>query len=151
MYIYIYMCSVAILAQGCDLGVAACQKPQPFCLKCIGLCLAAHSSCIFMNSWVQSAVAKPANPGQAKNLTRTQLRRQQRKHTQQSYMLMKSKLISLVRPLPPTALIAEQLEAFRATLYIFASEEKAMQDTLEDTALVPITCNWCGTWMPMPR
>jgi len=55
-----------------------------------------------------------------------------------------------VRPLPPTALIAEQLEAFRATLYIVA-EEETMQDTAEDSALVPITCNWCGTWMPMPR
>ena len=64
--------------------------------------------------------------------------------------LMKSKLISLVRPLPPTALIAEQLEAIRATLYV-ASEGKALHETVEDTAPVPITCNWCGNWMPMPR
>ena len=57
---------------------------------------------------------------------------------------MKSKLISLVRPLPPTALIAEHLEASRATLYIVASEEKALHEIVEDTAPVPITCNWCG-------
>ena len=113
--------------------------------------LLAHSSCIFMNSWVQPAVAKPANPGHAKNLTRTQLRRLQRRHTQQSYVLMRNKLINMVRPLPPTALIAEHLEAFRATLYTGVSEEKALQGPLDDTAPVLTACNWCGTWMPMPR
>ena len=153
IYIYVYVCIYT-----CIFGLkAATSVSRPGKTTAVlsqaqrTVPLAAHSSSIFINSWVQSAVAKPANPGHAKNLTRTQLRRLQCKYTQQSYVLMRNKLINLVRPLPSTALIAEQLEAFRATLYTGACEDKALQGPLEDNASVLIACNWCGTQMPMPK
>ena len=85
--------------------------------------------------------------------TKTQLRRLQRKHTQHSYMLMKIKLLNLVRPIPTTALQAEELETFRAHLY---TAEKAPEilplPPMDGSAVLSsVCCIWCGTWMPIPR
>ena len=84
--------------------------------------------------------------------SRTLLRRLQRKHSQQCYVQMRNKLISLVKPIPPTALHASNLEAFRAKLYTNDCEGILPQLPKDDvTEQVLQACNWCGTWMPLPR
>jgi len=84
---------------------------------------------------------------------KTRLRSLQRKHTQHSYVLLKKKLLSLVRPIPGTALQAESLEAFRAHLYIAVRAEPELPQPKDNTEsiLSNVCCNWCGTWMPIPR
>ena len=68
-------------------------------------------------------------------------------------MLMKQKLISLVRPIPSTALQAENLESFRAHLYTAECPEFLPLQPTDDTVsiLSGACCSWCGTWMPLPR
>ena len=57
----------------------------------------------------------------------------------------------MVKPLPPTALHADRLEAFRAILYTEVSEENLPRMPKDVTEPVLHACNWCGTWMPLPR
>ena len=58
--------------------------------------------------------------------TRTQLRRQQRRHTQHCYLLLQSKLLALVKPMP-AAINVQDLESFRANLFSMPSELVAEQ------------------------
>ena len=59
----------------------------------------------------------PAVGPQQRGTNKTKLRRLQRKHTQHCYILLTNKLISLVRPIPETVVVVEDLEHFRAILY----------------------------------
>ena len=152
-YIYIH---IFWLKAATSVSRPAWPKPQPFCLKCKGLCLAAHSSCIFMNSWVQSAVAKPANPGHAKDKSipsRTELRRKHRKHTQECYRLMKAKLLSLVCPLPASAILAADFEVFRESIYTVRAEEAGAEPEPYVSPSLHTgknMCSWCAIWQPLP-
>ena len=94
------------------------------------------------------------------NNAKTLLRRAQRKHSQQSYLAMKNKLLSLVRPLPK-AIYVSDLELFRADLFTKAQdfpeqpEEKPIealdQTPMKDRCISDsVTCGWCGTWVPLP-
>ena len=58
--------------------------------------------------------------GGASNTVR---RRMQRRHSQVCYKVMRDKLLCLVKPTPAGAIQAEQLENFRAMLYLQASWE----------------------------
>ena len=97
------------------------------------------------------------------NNAKTLLRRAQRKHSQQSYLAMKTKLLSLVRPLPK-AIYVSDLELFRADLFqdntMFTKAQpgqpeeqpnEALDQTLKDRCISDsVTCDWCGTWVPLP-
>ena len=90
-------------------------------------------------------------PSSANN--RTLLRRLQRKHSQHSYYLLKHKLLTLVRPMPETAIAVADLESFRATLFSSDRRENLTPSTPVDdspAALSSLCCNWCGTWIPLP-
>jgi len=77
-------------------------------------------------------------------LSRTHLRRANRKHTQLAYRALKSKLQEVLTPIP-AAITAANLEEFRAELY----GHTFLQDRLRpDTK--SITCNYCGVWSPLP-
>ena len=65
----------------------------------------------------------------------TELRRMQRKHSQRCYREMKDKLVSMLVPLPKDAIHAVDLEKFRETLFL----------------PIDISCQWCGSWHPLPR
>ena len=95
---------------------------------------------------IDPAVAPPAFPGPANS---TKLRRQQRKHTQISYRLMKAKLLSLVCPLPAPAIAAVDLEAFRESIYIVKADA-ASAEPEPHVLLTANMCPWCGTWQPLP-
>ena len=120
-----------------------------FGLKCKRLCPASPFFLhLFMNSWVQAAVAPPAHPGHAK--TNTQVRRLQRKHTQHSYRQMKVKLLSLINPLPALAIKAADLEAFRESIYLAKVVEAAAEPEPLLLAHTSNMCSWCGIWQPLP-
>ena len=59
--------------------------------------------------------------------------------------------ISLVKPIPPTALHASNLEAFRAKLYTDCEGILPQLPKDDVTEQVLQACNWCGTRMPLPR
>ena len=103
---------------------------------------------IFMASWSGTgSTVGPSGPN-----SRTLLRRLQRKHSQECYVQMRNKLITLVKPIPPSALHASNLEAFRANLYTNVGDDILPQLPKDDvTEPVLQACNWCGTWMPLPR
>ena len=61
--------------------------------------------------------------------SRTQMRRSQRKHSQLSYRLLKDRLVSLVRPIPSTAIQASIVEEFRANLYAASTEQPVLSVT----------------------
>lgn len=87
----------------------------------------------FMANWSGTGYGGIAVPCSA---NRTLLRRLQRKHTEQSYRLMKAKLLSIVKPMPIAA-FSEDLEEFRHTLY-------ANRDDCN-------RCLWWGIWIPIPK
>ena len=107
-----------------------------------------------MNSWGLPAVGSPGS-----NL-KTQLRRQQRRHSQQCYRLMQAKLLALVTPVPATAIRASDLETFRSNLFNPAAELVKVKESIDGWQLKQSptpqltspasVCNWCGIWMPMP-
>ena len=76
-------------------------------------------------------------------ITRTQLRRAQRKHTQHSYLVLKAKLQAVVTPLP-RAIPATDLETFRAELYDHAFTQMGDDQPVQST-----TCISCGLWSPL--
>ena len=97
---------------------------------------------------------------------RTHTRRQQRRHSQQCYKLLQSKLLALVTPLPAAAILASDLETFRQDL--FKQKTEVANERIEDLELKhsskphltphasePIQssdmyeCNWCGIWQPL--
>ena len=91
----------------------------------------------------------------------TRLRRAQRKHSQQSYLAMKSKLLTLVRPLPKAVYVSD-LELFRADLFAKPQDLpeqpepevqpiKALDQTKDRCISESVTCGWCGTWVPLPN
>ena len=91
----------------------------------------------------------------------TRLRRAQRKHSQQSYLAMKAKLLGLVRPLPK-AIYVSDLELFRADLFTKTQELpeqpepevqpiEALDQTKDRCISASVTCGWCGTWVPLPN
>jgi len=90
---------------------------------------------------------------------KTQLRRQQRRHTQQCYKLMQSKLLALVTSLPAAAILASDLEIFRSNLFKPHATELA-KERIEDWQLKQSptpqlsspasVCKWFGIWVPMP-
>ena len=69
-------------------------------------------------------------------------------------MLMKQKLLNRVRPIPQTALQAERLSSFREHPYTVQAEPALLPPTDDTESILSLSsacCNWCGTWMPMPR
>ena len=70
------------------------------------------------------------------SLTRTQLRRQQRKHSELSYRALKHRLVAVVTPAPASALKALDLEHFRAQLFspVANASEKHEVDRAETVA-----------------
>ena len=98
---------------------------------------------------IHPAVAQPAFPGYANS---TKVRRLQRKHTQNSYRHMKAKLLSLVSPLPASAIQAVDLEAFRESIYVVKAEA-ASAEPEPHVLLIGSSknmCPWCGIWQPLP-
>ena len=83
--------------------------------------------------------------------TKTRIRKEQRLHSKLSYLAMKSKLLSLVKPLP-VAMQASDLETFRADLYHPISTESPPTTATDRKTDMPqaATCTWCGTWVPLP-
>ena len=96
---------------------------------------------------------------------RTHTRRQQRRHSQQCYKLLQSKLLALVTPLPAAAILASDLETVRQDLF---KQTEVANERIEDLELKhgskphltphasePIQssdmyeCNWCGIWQPL--
>jgi len=71
-------------------------------------------------------------------MTRSQLRRAQRKHTQQAYRLLQQRLLAVIRPSPPEGIIAVNLEEFRLNQYIPRPQGRPNS-----------TCSWCGVWTPL--
>ena len=82
--------------------------------------------------------------------SKTQLRRQQRRHTQHCYMLLQNKLLALLRPTPASAIQVEDLETFRADLFAEKVESPQLEEFIEPEHVHANICNWCGTWMPLP-
>jgi len=62
---------------------------------------------------------------------------------------MKNRLLSIVKPIPSTALHADRLETFRANLYSASDETRLPLDEITSPPTLH-ACNWCGTWMPIP-
>ena len=82
--------------------------------------------------------------------SKTQLRRQQRRHTQHCYMLLQNKLLALLRPTPAAAILVEDLETFRADLFAEKVESPQLEEFIEPEHVHANICNWCGTWTPLP-
>ena len=104
IYIYIYIYSPNILAQGCDLGVAAWPNRNHFVsnrTKVPRPRVVLRS--VFMANWCRtgSTVAQPM-PGNANY--KTLLRRLHRKHSEASYRHMKNKLLVILKPMPNAVL-----------------------------------------------
>ena len=82
---------------------------------------------------------------------KTQLRRLQRKHSQNSYRLMKAKLLAIVSPMPSLAIQAADLEAFRTSIYNISPVKTDAEEPIELLAsLGNGVCSWCGIWQPLP-
>ena len=92
----------------------------------------------------------------ALNISRTQVRRAQRKHSKQCYHYARSHLLALVRPTPINALRADALEDFRRSLYAPEMRVPVVHAELIASSIQPAvgplgaSCNWCGTWTPIP-
>jgi len=72
-------------------------------------------------------------------MTKTQLRRQQRRHSQVSYNKLRLELLNVVKPLPYPAIVASDLEQFTTSLF----------DPVSETCR-GLSCKWCGIWLPLP-
>jgi len=86
-------------------------------------------------------------------LSKTQLRRQQRLHSQQSYQSLKFKLLSVVQPLP-AAPEATRLEEFRGWLFAPGQEFSpchAAAAISKPAFSKPLLheCQWCGVLAPV--
>jgi hypothetical protein len=75
-------------------------------------------------------------------LSRTQIRRLQRRHSQTCYRLLQQKLVSVLRPLPQSAIACSELEEFRKKLYSGMGASGA-------TSIGGRKCTWCGIWEPI--
>ena len=74
-------------------------------------------------------------PGEvAKQFSRTQIRRLQRRHTQLSYHQLKQRLLDILVPSPPAVMAAD------------------LERSLESHQAVHrgAACAWCGLWTPLP-
>ena len=60
---------------------------------------------------------------------------------------MKAKLLSLIRPLPSSAILAADLETFRESIYTIraAAEPEPFLPSPSNNK-----CSWCGIWQPLP-
>ena len=88
-------------------------------------------------------------------MTRTQLRRAQRSHSKICYNEAKQKLISLLVPIPESAIDALDLERFRMKLYTPADDTYKLKISFPeqpegDCGTHGVMCNWCGIWVPLP-
>ena len=63
--------------------------------------------------------------------SKTQLRRQQRRHTQHCHMLLQNKLLALLRPTPASGIQVEDLETFRADLLAEKVESPHLEELIE--------------------
>jgi len=96
----------------------------------------------------QEMVAEQAVSGQ---LSRTQIRRAQRQHTQQSYQSLKRKLVDVIKPQPKVAIQASDLEIFRTELHSIASKDTIHPGRAEhDIFPTGNDCGYCGAWTPLP-
>jgi len=98
------------------------------------------------------AVASQAG-AKREEISRTQMRRQQRLHSQQSYKSLKVKLLSLVQPLP-AAPEATRLEEFRGWLFapgqqFLPSPEATAVPKPSLTEPMLHECQWCGVLAPV--
>ena len=64
---------------------------------------------------------------------------------------MKAKLLSLVCPLPASAILAADFEVFRESIYTV----RAVEAVVEPEPFLPSPagnnmCSWCGIWQPLP-
>ena len=75
-------------------------------------------------------------------MTKTQLRRQQRRHSQVSYNKLRLELLNVVKPLPYPAIVASDLEQFTTSL--FCTSGGASEPCRG------LSCKWCGIWLPLP-
>ena len=98
-----------------------------------------------------------ATPVAATEMTRTQLRRAQRMHSKICYIEAKQKLISMLVPIPDSAIDALDLECFRRKLYTPADDTHKLQIGIPskiepegDCGTHGVQCSWCGIWVPLP-
>ena len=150
IYIYIY---TYILAQGCDLGVAAWPNRNHFVsnrTKVPRLRVVLRS--VFMANWYRtgSTVAQPM-PGNANYKARSRLL--QRKHSEASCRHMKNKLLVILKPML-NAVYTADLEEFRLSLLANKIEDAnslRVENIGGGTQPPDINrCSCCGIWMPSP-
>ena len=57
----------------------------------------------------------------------------------------------MLRPTPASAIKVEALETFRADLFAEKEITPQCEEITEPVHVHANICNWCGTWMPLPK